>query len=218
MTIGNIQVQNIKKENLWCILKQAQTDGLTALEAAYIAHNKYFTYPMRLTYGEIPEFPPWIEEFYKKLESEYEHSLELTKRRFGDGKYFDPIKVYHWDTVKKAFRCIGLGYTPDLLTFEQTQSQDKDQAYILNEIDEADPKHKSMDFAIARSDLARQAANARHDKPGGSREKQDEIKRIWASGKYSTRDICAEKECAALKMSFSSARKALRNTPDPAKT
>lgn len=59
------------------------------------------------------------------------------------------------------------------------------------------------------------AANARHDKPGASRGKQDQIKEIWASGKYTTRDICAEQECAALDMSFSAARKALRNTPEP---
>ena len=42
-----------------------------------------------------------------------------------------------------------------------------------------------------------------------------EIQKIWASGKYKSRDICAEQECAALKLSFSTARKALRNTPDP---
>lgn len=63
---------------------------------------------------------------------------------------------------------------------------------------------------------ARQAIEKRHSKPGGSRSKQEKIREIWASGKYSSRDICAEQECAALGMSFSAARKALRNTPDPA--
>lgn len=59
-------------------------------------------------------------------------------------------------------------------------------------------------------------ANARHAKPGGSRDKQDQIRAIWATGKYTNRDRCAEEECGALDMSFSAARKALRNTPDPA--
>ena len=59
------------------------------------------------------------------------------------------------------------------------------------------------------------AANARHSKPGGSRDKQQKIREIWASGHYSSRDICAEEECAGLGMSFSAARKALRGTPDP---
>lgn len=62
---------------------------------------------------------------------------------------------------------------------------------------------------------ARNAANARHDQPGGSRDKRREICEIWSSGKYSSRDLCAEQECAALEMSFSAARKALINTPEP---
>lgn len=62
---------------------------------------------------------------------------------------------------------------------------------------------------------ARQMAEAKHDKPGGSREKRAAIRAAWASGKYASRDVCAEQECAALNMSISTARKALRNTPDP---
>ncbi len=68
----------------------------------------------------------------------------------------------------------------------------------------------------ARSNAARKAADVLHDRPGGNREKQAVIKSIWASGKYSSRDVCAEQECAALNMSFSTARKALRGTPSPA--
>lgn len=66
-----------------------------------------------------------------------------------------------------------------------------------------------------RKQTARKAANARHDQPGGSRDKQQQIREIWATGKYSSRDRCAEEECAALGMSYSAARRALQNTPDP---
>lgn len=66
-----------------------------------------------------------------------------------------------------------------------------------------------------RRQTAKAAANAKHDQPGGSRDKQKQIREIWATGRYSSRDICAEKECAALKMSFTAARKALKNMPDP---
>ena len=66
-----------------------------------------------------------------------------------------------------------------------------------------------------RMRTARAAANALHDKPGGSRDKQTELRNIWASGKYSDRNACAEQECGALRMAFSTARKALANTPDP---
>lgn len=66
-----------------------------------------------------------------------------------------------------------------------------------------------------RKRTARKAADARHSQPGGSRDKQQQIREIWASGKYSSRDLCAEEECAALDMSYSAARRALQNTPDP---
>ncbi|MCQ2028797.1 hypothetical protein [Stutzerimonas zhaodongensis] len=60
------------------------------------------------------------------------------------------------------------------------------------------------------------AANARHSRPGGSRELRSRIQDVWASGKYSSRDICAEQEWSELGFqSFATARKALRNTPDP---
>lgn len=65
------------------------------------------------------------------------------------------------------------------------------------------------------SENARKVADAKHNKPGGAREKGKEIRDIWASGKYTSRDICAEQEFAGLKWNLSSARKALRNTPDP---
>lgn len=69
-----------------------------------------------------------------------------------------------------------------------------------------------------RTANATRAADALHNQPGGSREKHRRIRDIWASGKYSSRDRCAEEECAALDMSLTAARKALRNTPDPDRT
>lgn len=66
-----------------------------------------------------------------------------------------------------------------------------------------------------KKEKAASAANARHSKPNGARAKAEAIRKVWASGKYSSRDICAEQECAGLDMSYSAARKALRNTPDP---
>lgn len=62
--------------------------------------------------------------------------------------------------------------------------------------------------------FAKKGADALHLKKG-HREKRMKIREAWASGKYTSRDICAEQECAAIGMSFSTARKALRGTPDP---
>jgi hypothetical protein len=74
-----------------------------------------------------------------------------------------------------------------------------------------------MDVAKYRARIGQAtiAAGTRHSKRNGSREKAESIRNIWASGKYSSRDICAEQECAALGMSFSTARKSLRGMPDP---
>lgn len=79
------------------------------------------------------------------------------------------------------------------------------------------PKPPSVGSSEWRKQTARAAANALHDLPGGSRDKQRQIQAIWASGKYSSRDLCAEQECAALDMSFSAARKALNKTPKPSR-
>jgi len=67
----------------------------------------------------------------------------------------------------------------------------------------------------ASSDRGVTAADTRHSAPGGSREKRKAIQAVWASGKYDSRDRCAEEECGALGVSFTTARKALRNTPKP---
>jgi hypothetical protein len=105
---------------------------------------------------------------------------------------------------------------------------------VLNEVielslDESDSKNNSDILVEAKEELeigsrewrsqnAKKAINARHDQPGGSREKQESIRKIWATGKYTSRERCAEEECAAMNISFTSARKALRNTPDPLRT
>ena len=60
------------------------------------------------------------------------------------------------------------------------------------------------------------AVNIKNDKPGGSRKKKEAIGGAWATGKYTTRDICAEHEWEALGYkTYGTARKALINTPEP---
>ncbi len=65
------------------------------------------------------------------------------------------------------------------------------------------------------SERGKNAADALHNKPGGTREKQNAIRNLWASGKFSSREVCAVQECDELNMSYSAARRALRNTPNP---
>lgn len=62
-----------------------------------------------------------------------------------------------------------------------------------------------------RKSKAKFAAIKRHETTDAAKKK---IREIWGTGKYTSRDICAEQECAGLNLSFSTARKALRNTPN----
>ncbi len=79
----------------------------------------------------------------------------------------------------------------------------------------SDAEEKLRKKSADATERSRAAANALHNRPGGSREKVDAIRKIWGSGKYKSKDLCAEQECASLNMSFAAARKALRNISSP---
>jgi hypothetical protein len=68
------------------------------------------------------------------------------------------------------------------------------------------------EYALQASQRAKKAAEARH---APDAEKRMKMRAEWASGKFDTRNHCAEQEYAALQMSLSRARKALTRTPDP---
>lgn len=115
------------------------------------------------------------------------------------------------------------------LVAEQATSQLSATAFFKHSLDELDIQAKSSILSalvtgIVKGEKSRATkmgkagADAQHGKAGGSREKQAAIRAIWASGKYANRDLCAEQECGALCMSYSAARKALRNTPEPDRT
>lgn len=116
-----------------------------------------------------------------------------------EGGYNHP-KEQGWNSVKERALCdfamfTGMAYSAcsDYLT-SISASAGTQSAYSL---------------------LGKLGAEKRHASPNGSREKRRQIRLIWATGKYSSRDVCAEQECAALGMSFSTARKALRGTLAP---
>ncbi|MBU1664281.1 MAG: hypothetical protein KKG92_02635 [Gammaproteobacteria bacterium] len=76
-------------------------------------------------------------------------------------------------------------------------------------------KMAELGAKLQKRNQARVAAIALHSKPGGSHEKQEAIRARWATGNFSTRDICADEESSAIPMSRKSARNALIGTPDP---
>jgi hypothetical protein len=67
-----------------------------------------------------------------------------------------------------------------------------------------------------RSKAGRRAADARHAQPGGAKDRIEKIRAAWSTGKYTSRDDCAEREYSALGFgSFKAARRALSGTPVP---
>ncbi len=86
---------------------------------------------------------------------------------------------------------------------------------VMALLDEKSQEKARTMYSHARSENARAAAHAKHRQPGGHIAKQDKIREIWASGKYKSRDKCAKDECDAIGMAYSTARKALRGTPEP---
>ncbi len=79
---------------------------------------------------------------------------------------------------------------------------------FLARIDQSDIRAQLTKSIL--SERGRNAANSWHSQPGKSRDKRAQIQDIWRSGKFKTKDLCAEEEYQALGMSFSTARKALR--------
>lgn len=69
-----------------------------------------------------------------------------------------------------------------------------------------------------KTDWGKLGADTLHSRPDGSREKRAKVLEAWATGRYPNKDICAEKEAERLEISFSTARKALRNAPAPLPT
>ena len=72
------------------------------------------------------------------------------------------------------------------------------EAIEKEDFDSADAGELEIGSPEWRSQNARKAANVRHDRPGGTRDRQQQIRAIWAKGNYTSRDLCAEEMCAAL--------------------
>jgi hypothetical protein len=128
-----------------------------------------------------------------------------------------------WDAIKKLdlrwMDSVWKEAHAELLYEAFINSRDRAEWARYLEANPPSPEVVAIALLLGRekyvSMKGRKAADERHSRPNESRDKANRIREIWASGKYSNRDLCAEEECAHLAMSFSSARKALRNTPDP---
>lgn len=102
--------------------------------------------------------------------------------------------------------CVGYVFENNIEHYkEEASSSNEAVGFLQMELEIAPEK--------ARKDSSMVANNARH---ASARKRHEKIKKIWANGNYSSRDICAEQEYSALGFgSFKAARNALKGTPDP---
>ena len=89
------------------------------------------------------------------------------------------------------------------------------EAIEKEDFDSADAGELEIGSPEWRSRNAQNAANVRHDQPGGTRDRQQQIRAIWKTGDYKTRMQCAEQKHEKLGMSYHTALKALRNIDKP---
>jgi len=108
-----------------------------------------------------------------------------------------------WSDVPKILKSKGEPYNPDAFI-----------EIVLGMDCIALQTHTALTKALASAGALKRA-NAGHDQKGGSRDKQERICQLWATGKYKSRTQCAKDECSNLGMSYDTARRALLNTPDP---
>lgn len=208
ISLINNQLKNIQKEA--DILLERRSENITALDSSDLEKmntrlDTIESYDVRVSKerSRLEQLNLTYEELFK-LAVDYANSLDFYETAYEVAtvtlnKYEDIMNSQQSviDELNHRYNsAVALG---------KINSSIKDK---LHQTEKSLEKHKT-------TSRTRAAANARHSKPGGSKEKHEEIRRIWASGKYTSRDICAEQECAGLNISFATARKALRNTPAP---
>lgn len=168
-------------------------------------------------------------ETKKSFHSLDEHKRLIKERKLSYDDLLDYAACYTADYELREFENENLKKLLDVQERLQSAQQEIDKMRETNhkELSEISELHELVTTTerfitgqIQGRDTQKtmqgvRGADVRHSKPGGSRDKSQQMRALWASGKYSSRDICAEQECAALDISFSSARKALRGTPNP---
>lgn len=138
------------------------------------------------------------------------------------------MKIHKIIEAKSESSTVILGLSLLCMSVNLATSRKKNDPRIIERLIKATHSATSIESALSiqakkpdssellrlfKTEFAKKGAIALHSKPGGSREKKEKIRAIWGSGKYRSKDLCAEQECAALNMSFSAARRALRNIP-----
>lgn len=154
--------------------------------------------------GEAESKKRWeeLKEVFKPIHKLYEDNLHHIKAR-------DILKDAIQVAIDNPSMTLEVKETGELfiLLLEETGNSFKyDPDAVMEPI-------KKIVEKDTNSQSGRHAANAKHAK---TNDLKVDIKNIWASGKYTSREICADEEWKTLGFgSRKTAREALTNTPDP---
>ncbi|MCM2972895.1 hypothetical protein [Larsenimonas suaedae] len=151
----------------------------------------------------------------KALKKRWESKLEIPVECFIQAK-IEESRLLDFPILTNSSSKLALGDFDNTLFLvdhiEAIELEDMSINDFLSSVIE-DSSQKAIDRH--NSERAQKASIARHSQPGGNRDKQQKVRKAWASGKYRARDQCAEEISFAIGCSFSTARKALRGTPNP---
>lgn len=144
-------------------------------------------------------FTTFRRNMYRLLRNKAVEECDKGKSKLLDNLCTD-IAIYILCEIDNAFYFIFLD---DMESYNKSLIDIVTHRNLLKELSE----YKEKSFHLRRQ-KASFAAKKRHEPMNAAKEK---LRAIWASGKYTTKERCAEMECEALKMSYDTARKALRN-------
>ncbi len=146
-----------------------------------------------------------LAEFYESLAYTNEETIKAILKF---ERLFNELKMAVIDRERKIKEFADKTMDCQIIALEKNLEIDRGLTGLIN---------KAEAFVIFLKDRASKGGKAKAEK-SGAEDRKNKIREIWATGKYSIRDICAEEEYNGLGFpSFGEARKALKNTPDPKK-
>ncbi|MFI4957363.1 MAG: hypothetical protein ACHQAX_09185 [Gammaproteobacteria bacterium] len=182
--------------------------GLRGVAAQYLKEELQYAltdanHPLRRV---VEAFPHGVEEAYQNNKHDEVTRLILHALENADSDRLQKIHLVfgHLPTIGNMVN-EGVTYIKTLNYKALAELPTEVQVWASMEVQCEEEDRK-------KSKRATDMANIRHEE---TKKKHESIRALWASGKYKTRDECAEAECENLGMKFEAARNALKGTPNP---
>jgi hypothetical protein len=151
--------------------------------------------------------------------------LDTVRRKFGRYGLNNPLmlerlehSILHQETLAKisinnlarrARKTAEIAIDEYLLGRKARFNATQDSMALIGSRSDASQTHLQGTPERSR-EIARHAANVRHGAPGGSRDKRQQVREMWRTGKFKTKTECAAKATREIGISHATAVKELR--------